>query len=157
MDRNAAHGNVCAQVLAALGQGNVQRCRSGASIVKEHLVKVAHPVKQHCFRIIGFDLKKLRHHRRDSGISDVHMPDPYIWWPVYPFWVTNKSDFARLMLDKRGLVIPERQDFLVAPTASAIAFVCVGLLDPSESGQHPVFAQVIVLVIILGLVKCARR
>src|SRR3546814_19387853 len=44
--RHAAHGDILAQVLAALGQGDIQRRRGLLGILEEHLVEVAHAVEQ---------------------------------------------------------------------------------------------------------------
>ena len=46
MHRNAAHGDVFAQVFAAFGQRDVQRLGRGDGIVEEQFVEVAHPVEQ---------------------------------------------------------------------------------------------------------------
>ena len=70
MHRNAAHGDIVALMFAAFGQGDIQRLGGGNSIVKEHLVKVAHPVKQQGIAMLCFDFQKLRHHGRDlSGCA----------------------------------------------------------------------------------------
>jgi hypothetical protein len=46
MDRHAAHRDVLAEVLAALGQRDVERLGRRDRIVEEHLVEIAHPVEQ---------------------------------------------------------------------------------------------------------------
>jgi hypothetical protein len=46
MDRDAAHRDVFAPVLAAFGQRDVQRLGRGDGVVEEHLVEIAHPVEQ---------------------------------------------------------------------------------------------------------------
>jgi hypothetical protein len=61
VDRHAAHGDVIAQVLAALGQHDAQRARSGNGILEEQLVEIAHPVPQNAVRIGSLDLQELRH------------------------------------------------------------------------------------------------
>ena len=50
MHRHAAHGDVFALMLAALGQGDVQRLRRLCCIREEKLVKIAHAVKQQIVR-----------------------------------------------------------------------------------------------------------
>ena len=66
VDRHAAHGDILAQVLAALGQCDIQRRRGRDSIVKEHLVEIAHAIEQQRIRVLRLDLEVLRHHRRDG-------------------------------------------------------------------------------------------
>ena len=66
MDRNAAHWDILACVLAPLCQCNIQRSRSRDGIVKEHLVEVAHPVEEQGICMRCLDLQILRHHWRDA-------------------------------------------------------------------------------------------
>ena len=46
MDRHAAHRDVAALVLAALGERDVERLGRGDGILEEQLVEIAHPVEQ---------------------------------------------------------------------------------------------------------------
>ncbi len=66
LDRHAAHRDVAAQMLAALGEHDAERARGGLGVVEEHLVEVAHPVEQQAVRIGGLDLDVLLHHRRHA-------------------------------------------------------------------------------------------
>ena len=66
MNGDTTHGNVLAQMFAAFGQGNIQSLGRGDGIVKEHLVKITHAIKQQGVFIVLLDLKELRHHRRDG-------------------------------------------------------------------------------------------
>ncbi len=66
VDRHAAHGDVLAQMLAALGQHDAERLRGRHRILEEQLVEIAHPVEQQAVRIGGLDLEKLRHRRRHA-------------------------------------------------------------------------------------------
>ena len=67
VDRHAAHRDVLAQVLAALGQHDAERLRGGHRVLEEQLVEVAHPVEQQAVGIGGLDLEELRHRRRHAG------------------------------------------------------------------------------------------
>jgi hypothetical protein len=64
--RHAAHRDIHALMLAALGQHDAERAGGDLGILEEQLVKVAHPVKQQQPGIGGLDLKVLFHHRRDA-------------------------------------------------------------------------------------------
>ncbi len=66
LDRDAAHRNVTAEMLAALGQHDAERARSDLGVVEEQLVKIAHPVEQQTIRIGGLDLDILLHHGSDA-------------------------------------------------------------------------------------------
>ena len=66
LDRHAAHRNVAALMLAALGQHDAERARGSLGIVEEQFVEIAHPVEQQTIRIGGLDLDVLLHHRRDA-------------------------------------------------------------------------------------------
>ena len=66
LDRHAAHRDVVALVLAALGQNDAERARGDLGIPEEQFVEIAHPVEQQAVRIGGLDLDVLRHHRRDA-------------------------------------------------------------------------------------------
>ena len=63
VDRHAAHGDVFAQMLAALGEHDAERFGGGDRVLEEQLVEVAHPVEQHAIGIGGLDLEELRHRR----------------------------------------------------------------------------------------------
>ena len=65
LDRNAAHRNVAAQMLAAFGEHNAERTRGDLRVIEEQFVEIAHPVKQEAVRIGGLDLDILLHHRGD--------------------------------------------------------------------------------------------
>ncbi len=67
MDRHAAHGDVFAQMLAALGEYDAERFSGGDRVLEEQLVEVTHPVEQHAIGIGGLDLEKLRHRWGDAG------------------------------------------------------------------------------------------
>ena len=62
--RHAAHRDVLAEMLAALGQHDAERGRGNHRVLEEQLVEVAHPVPQDAVRIGGLDLEILRHRRR---------------------------------------------------------------------------------------------
>ena len=64
LDRHAAHANVLAVVLAALGQHDAERAARDLRVLEEQLVEIAHPVEQQAVGIGGLDLEILRHHRR---------------------------------------------------------------------------------------------
>ena len=64
MDGHAAHGDVGAEMLAALGQRDAERARSDLGIGEEHLVEIAHAVEEQAIGIGRLDLQVLRHHRR---------------------------------------------------------------------------------------------
>ena len=66
LDRHAAHADVLALVLAALGQHDAERPARDFRVVEEQLVEIAHPVEQQAVRIGGLDLEILRHHRREA-------------------------------------------------------------------------------------------
>ncbi len=64
MHRDAAHGDVAAEMLAPLGEHDAERARRDFGILEEQLVEIAHPVEQEAIRIGGLDLDVLLHHRR---------------------------------------------------------------------------------------------
>ena len=64
MDRHAAHGNVLAKMLAALGERDAERARGEGRIVEEQLVEVAHAIEQEAVGVGRLDLQVLRHHGR---------------------------------------------------------------------------------------------
>ena len=66
LDRHAAHADVLAVVLAALGEHDAERPARDLRVVEEELVEVAHPVEQQAIRIGRLDLEVLRHHRRQA-------------------------------------------------------------------------------------------
>ena len=63
MHRHAAHGDVLAEVLAALGERDAERARGDVSVLEEQLVEIAHAVEQEAVGIGRFDLQILGHHR----------------------------------------------------------------------------------------------
>ena len=65
--RHAAHLDVLAQMLAALGERDVQRRRRAHGIVEEQLVEIAHPVEHEMVRMRRLDRQVLAHHRRGVG------------------------------------------------------------------------------------------
>ena len=67
LHRHAAHRNVHALMLAALGQHDAERLRGALGVFEEQFVEVAHPVEQQQPRMGGLDLEVLLHHRRDAG------------------------------------------------------------------------------------------
>ncbi len=70
MDRHPAHGDVVAQVLAALGEHDRERLRGGHRVLEEQLVEIAHAVEQQAVGIGRLDLQELGHGRRDAGGRD---------------------------------------------------------------------------------------
>jgi hypothetical protein len=66
MDRHAAHGDVAAQVLAALGEHDAEGARRDLGVLEEQLIEIAHPIEQQAIRIGGLDLDILLHHRRGA-------------------------------------------------------------------------------------------
>ena len=63
MDGNTGHGNFVTLMLAAFCQGNIKGFGGFDRIVKEQLVKIAHPIKQQAVLILFLDFKELDHHR----------------------------------------------------------------------------------------------
>ena len=88
LDRHAAHADVLALVLAALGQHDAERAAGDFRVREEQFVEIAHAIEQQAIGIGGLDLEILRHHRRQArrlgrarrirrafdGL--VHAPDP---------------------------------------------------------------------------------
>ena len=74
VDGHAAHRDVRAAVLAALGERDVERLGRGHGIVEEHLVEVAHPVEEQRIGMRALDLQILRHHRRDGVRAHAAVP-----------------------------------------------------------------------------------
>ena len=66
LHRHAAHRDVVAGVLAALGEHDAERARGDFRVLEEQLVEVAHPVEQQQPRIGRLDFEVLLHHRRDA-------------------------------------------------------------------------------------------
>ena len=64
MDGNAAHGDVLAEMFAAFCECDPERTRSDRGVLKEHLVEIAHAIKQQAVGVGGLDLEILRHHWR---------------------------------------------------------------------------------------------
>ena len=69
MDRHAAHRNIFTQMLAALGQRDVERRSRPGCVIEEQFIEVAHPVKQQIAVILGLNLEILGHQRRDGIVS----------------------------------------------------------------------------------------
>jgi hypothetical protein len=67
LDRHAAHRDLAARMLAALGQDDAQRPGGDLGILEEQLVEVAHPVEEQAVGIGRLDLDVLRHHGRGAG------------------------------------------------------------------------------------------
>ena len=65
--RHAAHLDVFAEMLAALGERDIERRRGLHRIVEEQLVEIAHAVEQQMIRMRGLDGQVLAHHRRGIG------------------------------------------------------------------------------------------
>ena len=65
--RHAAHLDVFAQMLAALGQRDVERRRGLDRVVEEQLVEIAHAVEQQMVGMHRLDRQVLAHHRRGIG------------------------------------------------------------------------------------------
>src|SRR5260221_13583727 len=78
MDRDAAHWDRPARLLAALGQRDTQAGRSGLGIVEEQLEKVAHPIEQQCVAGLFLETPVLGHHRGWS-IGAGHRPNRSRW------------------------------------------------------------------------------
>ena len=51
LDRHAAHGNIPALVLAALGQNDTERTGGDPGVLEKQFVEIAHPVEQERTRI----------------------------------------------------------------------------------------------------------
>ena len=66
LHRHAAHRDVHALMLAALGQHDAERLGGDFGVLEEQLVEIAHPVEQQQPGMGGLDLKVLFHHRRDA-------------------------------------------------------------------------------------------
>ena len=66
LDRHAAHRDVHALMLAALGQHDAKRPGGDFGILEEQFVEIAHPVEQQEPGMGGLDLEVLLHHRRDA-------------------------------------------------------------------------------------------
>ena len=64
MNRHAAHRNVAAEMLAALGERDRQGAGRLDGVIEEQLVEIAHPVEQQEIGVCGLDLDILLHHRR---------------------------------------------------------------------------------------------
>ncbi len=62
--RHAAHRNVLAQMLAALGQRDVERPGRLLGVLEEQLVEIAHAVEQQTVGMLALDGQILGHHRR---------------------------------------------------------------------------------------------
>jgi hypothetical protein len=74
MDRNPAHRDRHAKVLASAGQRDVEDLGGRPCIIEEQLEEIAHPVKQQAIGRLGLERQILRHHRgcRWRGGRSVH-------------------------------------------------------------------------------------
>ena len=66
---HTTHWNVLHPDASRVSSAQYQAPRCSNGIVKEHLVKIAHAIKQQGIRIPGLEFKILRHHRRDVSVS----------------------------------------------------------------------------------------
>ena len=64
VERDAAHRDIIAVSLAALGQGDVEGFGCGNRVIVEKLVEIAHAVEEQGIGIARLDGHILRHHRR---------------------------------------------------------------------------------------------
>ncbi len=64
--RHAAHRNVLALMLTALGERDPERARGDFRVLEEQLVEIPHAVEQEAVGVRGLDLEILRHHRRGA-------------------------------------------------------------------------------------------
>ena len=64
MHRHAAHGDVLAQMLAALGQRDAKRTRGDLGVLEEQLVEIAHAIEQEAVGVGRLDLQILGDHGR---------------------------------------------------------------------------------------------
>ena len=69
---HATHRNVLIIMLTTFGQRDIQRFCRGDGIIKKHLVKIAHPVKQDRIGMRCLNLQILRHHGRCGGFGAGH-------------------------------------------------------------------------------------
>ena len=58
---------ILAEMLAALGQGDVEGSRGCHRIFKEKFVKIAHPIKQQRIFMRGLYVEILRHHQHSGA------------------------------------------------------------------------------------------
>ncbi len=91
MRGHTAHGNIRTQMLAAFCQRNIQRRRRSDGIVKEHLVKIAHTIKQQGILMLCLDGHVLRHHRCNSGVDNVHQSPNAVMSQIYTAHSPDKS------------------------------------------------------------------
>ena len=59
---HTGHGNGGTRGGAALGERDVEQLRGTARVVVEHLVEIAHAIKQQYIGVLGFDAQVLLHH-----------------------------------------------------------------------------------------------
>ena len=71
LHRHAAHGNILAQVLAALREHDAERARRDLRVVEKQFVEIAHAVEEQAVGIGRLDLDILRDHRRRAGLRFV--------------------------------------------------------------------------------------
>ena len=65
--RHAAHRNVLALMLAALGERDAERARGDLGVLEEQLVEIAHAVEQEAIGVRRLDLEILGDHWRGAG------------------------------------------------------------------------------------------
>ena len=73
MYRHAAHRDIRALVLAALGQRYIECCGGLLGVAEEHFVEIAHPIEQQIIRVSLFDFQILCHHRRGRIAPRLHL------------------------------------------------------------------------------------
>ena len=73
MHWHAAHRNVLALMLAALGQLDVERRRGFLQILEEQLVEIAHAIEQQAIGMRALEIEILRHRRRRFGRSSLRL------------------------------------------------------------------------------------
>ncbi len=64
MDRHAAHRDVLAEMLAALGERDAERARGDFGVLEEQFVEIAHAVEQETIGVGRLDLQILGDHGR---------------------------------------------------------------------------------------------
>ena len=64
VDWHAAHGDILARVLAAIGQGDAEGLGGFARVVEEEFVEIAHAEEDQSVGLLGLGVEELLHHRR---------------------------------------------------------------------------------------------
>ena len=65
MHRNPGHRNIVPEVLAALGQGDIEGCGCQLRVIEKQLVKVSHTIKKQGILVFRLDFQILMHHWRN--------------------------------------------------------------------------------------------